>query len=182
MHRGGTDAVRPRAAIGAARRGERGARNLFGVEAVRRALRRILPDGHARRRALRRRIRCRSPIGRSAEVRPGDWPRRRCAGAVSGCGGHGRLADLASARFPRRSRARRRRVPPPSRRAARRDRRCGWRAAGSAWRSRARFALRSARGASRSAPRRNRRARRYWGRCSSAAIAPRPVAGRSLAR
>ena len=38
------DAIQPRAPVRAARRGERGARNLLGVEAVGRALRRILAD------------------------------------------------------------------------------------------------------------------------------------------
>src|SRR5947209_350860 len=42
MHRGGADAVEPRAAVLGTRRGERRPRQLLGVEALRRALWRIL--------------------------------------------------------------------------------------------------------------------------------------------
>jgi hypothetical protein len=45
VHRGRTDAVEPAAPVGVPRRGERGARQLLGVQAVRDALRRVAAHG-----------------------------------------------------------------------------------------------------------------------------------------
>ena len=56
MHRRGTDPVRPRAPVRRARRRERAARELLGVEAVRRALRRILADRQRARKRLGREL------------------------------------------------------------------------------------------------------------------------------
>ena len=73
----GPDPVRPRAAIRAARRRERGAGDLLRVQAVRRALRRVLPDRQRAGQSPRSRTRCRSRTGTRAARRRCGQPRTR---------------------------------------------------------------------------------------------------------
>src|SRR5260370_12809201 len=52
MHRRGPDAIEPRSPVLGARRGERRARDLLGIETARGSLRRVLADGEGARQGL----------------------------------------------------------------------------------------------------------------------------------
>ena len=69
VQRGRADAIQPRAAVRVARRGERRAGDLLGVQPVRAALRRVLSDRQRAGRAPRSRTRSRSRIGIQGERR-----------------------------------------------------------------------------------------------------------------
>ena len=85
MHDRRTNPVQPRATIRVPRRGERRARQLLRVQAVGRALRRVLADRQRACRAPRWRTRCRSPTDTRAQCRPPS---------SLGRAAHGRLPDL----------------------------------------------------------------------------------------
>ena len=71
MGDGRADAIQPAALVARTRRGERRAAELFGIEPVGAALRRVSPRPAARRAALRSRGRCRSRT--CSQTRPSRW-------------------------------------------------------------------------------------------------------------